>query len=656
MDERVYKLLNWESNDGKTERAVIDIENHDDRKFFWNYWHKNKDYLKANGFSINKESDDAFYMYHVFTDEQIRIKEEKEKTKELSRSKTSSIEVPAPDNLNYFPYQRSGIEFIVNRDATLLGDEPGLGKTLEVAGSINWWNANKTPIKKALIICPASLRINWKRELDKWLVDKYNVGVVNRSDYPENADIVVINYDVVSKHYDKLSLIDWDLLVLDEAHYLKNSNSKRTKYIFGNKKNNISPIKANKKVFLTGTPMLNRPIELFPLLHALDSESWPNQWKFAHRYCDAKHNGYGWDFSGASNLEELQDTLRSTLMIRRTKKEVLPELPGKFRQIIELPFTPKIKKLLDAENSEWENREELLSNLKASVLLSRVNEDSDEYKESVSKLKKGVAAGFGEIAKLREKIALSKVPYVIEHLKDIEGKVVVFAHHKSVVQELHKAFGEESVMLVGDTRMDERQEAVDRFQTDSGVKYFIGSIMAAGVGITLTSSSHVVFAELDWVPGIMSQCEDRCARIGQKNNVLVQHLVLEGSLDARIAKILVDKQDVIDKALDLEYSFSEPSIPDEVLVLPPEKEFKKESANVSDNEKLLLLKKLKFLVSFDEDKAAYSNGVGFNKIDSKIGESLSSQLFLTNRQAVLAKKLLKKYENQLVRLGFNENE
>ena len=646
MDNRVYKLLNWENNDDKEELALIDIKDHSDRKFFWNYWHTNKEHLKANGFSMFKGDDKNFYMKHVLKEEVERIKKEKEKTKKLSRAVNARIKVPAPEGLDYFPYQKAAIKFAKTRPSTLIGDEMGTGKTVTTAGIINY----DSKIKKVLVICPASLRINWKRELDKWLVKNYKVGVVNRSEYPNGSDIIVINYDVVPKHHETLSSIEWDLLVIDEAHYLKNRNAKRTKYILGHEKSGISGIKSKKKVFLTGTPILNRPIEMFPILNALDSETWSSQWKFAKRYCDAKHNGFGWDFSGSSNLDELQDELRSSIMIRRTKKEVLPELPGKFRQVIELPYNNKIKKLLDQEKSEWDNKEELLNELKASSLVARISDNRDDYKESVESLKQGVAASFGDMAKLREKIALLKVPYVIEHLKDIDSKVVVFAHHKSVVNALYEELGDEAVVLVGDTKMEDRQDAVDRFQNDPKVKYFIGSIMAAGVGITLTSSSHVVFAELDWVPGVINQCEDRCARIGQKNNVLVQHLVLEESLDAKIAKTLTKKQEVIDKALDLEYSLSEPVTPEEKEV--EYKDVHSFKGSFSQEDKNELLNKLRFLANFDEDGARQMNNVGFNKIDSHIGKSLASQLFLSDKQAYVAEKILKKYKGQLERLGY----
>lgn len=644
MDDSVKKLLTW-SREENLESAVVDIKNPADRKYFWNYWHTNKEYLRSNGYRVSKENDGLFYIFHEisYADEEKKRRLEKKSTITLSRASNFDIMVPSPNGLDYLNYQKAGIQFINTRDNTLLADEPGLGKTVQIAGMIN---SSNSKLKNILIICPASIKLNWKRELEKWLIEEYKIGIVDRSEYPTEVDIVIINFDVVHKHHAQLTKKTWDLLVIDEVHFLKSKTARRSKYVFGSKKEKILPISAHKKVFLSGTPIVNKPIELFPIINALDPETWSNQWKYAQRYCDPIHTGWGWDFSGASNLEELQDKLRSTIMIRRLKSEVLPELPPKFRQVIELPTDAKTLSLIQKELKEWNSNEELLVNLKSSLMLAKINEDDNAYRDSVKNLRDGMSAKFSSMSKLREIVALAKLPYVLEHVKNAENKVVIFAHHKSVVAELKKTLGDEAVVLVGDTPMVDRQKAVDDFQNDPNIKYFIGSIKSAGVGITLTAASHVVFAELDWVPGNVSQCEDRCNRISQKNNVLVQHLVLEGSLDAKIAKTLIKKQEVIDKALDVEYSLEEPIIPEEIIIPIPE-ELQKEGEKILDDEKIELLKNLKKIAAMDEDRAATLNGVGFNRLDSAIGHSLASQSFLTNKQAVVARRLVTKYGRQL---------
>lgn len=647
MDESIEKFFNWRvSQDGKVS-APVEIEDHRNRKYFWTYWNTNKEYLKSVGFSMTKENDGKFYIHRAKNEEMEERKKSLEESVLLSRAKdVEDYQVPSPEGLSYFGYQKAAIKFATSRDSTLIGDEPGLGKTIEIAGVINVLD----DIKKVLIVCPASIRINWKRELSKWLIREFSIGVVDRSKYPVNSDIVIINFDVVHKHHEKLVKEDWDLLVIDEVHFLKSSSTRRSKYIFGDKKK-IPKIPAKKRIFLSGTPIVNKPIELFPILHELDPETWSNKWKYAHRYCGAYHNGFGWDFNGSSNLDELQEKLRSTLMIRRLKKDVLSDLPPKFRQVVELPLDEKTARLVADEISAWEENETLISKIRASVFLARVNQDESEYRESVRNLKEALSKGnFSTLSSLREKVGLAKVPYVVEHIKDIDEKVVIFAHHKSVIRKLKEELGDKAVVLSGETSVDDRQSAIDRFQNDDTVRYFIGSIKAAGVGITLTSSSRVVFAELDWVPGTVSQCEDRCYRIGQKNNVLVQHLVLEGSLDSKMIKTIINKQEIIDKALDDEYDVEELRespvyIEDKNSIKFPTKEEFKEG--ISEDEKIDLLHKLKFIAAFDLDRAVIANNAGFSKTDTLIGNSLASCNRLTDRQAVVARKLVKKYRRQL---------
>ena len=258
--------------------------------------------------------------------------------------------------------------------------------------------------------------------------------------------------------------------------------------------------------------------------------------------------------TGSANLHELQTKLRGCIMIRRLKADVLTELPAKRRAVIELSQNGAAK-AVKAEQEGWAEYQDLLEDLRTRVELAKASDKAEDYEAAVEKLKKAASAAFTEMAKLRHATAVAKIPYVIGHINDsIEGgkKVIVFAWHKDVINALEVEFGERAVSVTGDTPMARRQDAVDRFQTDPECWVFLGNIQAAGVGLTLTASSHVIFAELDWVPGNVTQAEDRAHRIGQKEMVLVQHLVLEGSLDAKMARTIVQKQIVIDQALDKE--------------------------------------------------------------------------------------------------------
>lgn len=616
---------------------------------FWQLWRASKSELKAEGYSLSKQ-DGKWEVCHWGALPK-EVLEEREANRELSKATDAEVDVPSPEGLDYLPYQRAGIAFASDKVATLIGDEMGLGKTIQSIGVINGNEA----IKRVLVICPASLRLNWQKEMKAWLTREFSIGVVDRSDYPENTEIVIINYDVLKKHHDKLREVEWDLMIVDEVHYLKNKDSQRTKEVFGFKKWNpktrtheveVTPIPNKRRVYLTGTPIVNRPMELFPILNSLDSKTWPSFWKYAQRYCGATYENGHWNFTGHSNLEELQDRLRSTIMIRRLKRDVLTELPPKRRQIIEVPASAKVQKLVQAEKDAWDVRQERLDALAAAVEMSKASDDPEDYKTAVSALREGMGAAFTEVAKMRYEVAMAKVPYVVEHINTFEEKVVVFAHHKDVVKELKAAFGDTAVVLVGDTPMSKREEAVERFQTDDSVRVFIGSIKAAGVGITLTAASNVVFAELDWVPGNMSQAEDRCHRIGQQESVLVQHIVLEDSLDAHIAATLVQKQEVIDKALDRDYEL--PAVPvRDRTDYPSRDKVEKEAAKLSQEEINLIHEKLRYLAAYDQDRALHRNGVGFNGVDSNIGHSLANSHALTPKQAVLGEKILKKYHRQL---------
>ena len=643
--DEVIASLNFDEprlvNTKAGERLVSNASPSDD---FWTAWKTYKAELKNAGISVGKDKAGNWQVAKW----ELPNQEERQETLELSRATDLDVDIPAPTGQEYLGFQKAGIYFAKDKD-TLIADAMGVGKTIQAIGVLNM----HPEYRNVLVICPASLRLNWQRELNKWMVKPRTVGYVDRADYPEDVDVLIINYDIVEKHIDKLHARKWDLLIIDEAHYLKNPKAKRTKYILGSSKksDDIPPIKARHKLFLTGTPILNRPIELFPLINALDPANWPSFWPYGLRYCNGHQNGYGWDFSGSSNLEELQERLRSTIMIRRLKEEVLTELPPKRRQVIELPATGQARKLVSKEKAAWQQHEEVIETLKLAVELAKVNGTEDEYREAVRALGEGIESSFTEMAALRQEIALEKVPYVVEHVKDIADsgeKVIIFAHHKSVVRALKAALGDEAVVLVGDTKIEDRQAAVDAFQTDSRIRYFIGSIKAASVGITLTAASNVVFAELDWVPGNLSQAEDRAARIGQRFSVLVQHLVLEDSLDVRMAQTLIDKQEIIDRALDVEVEI-EPVVDLGAIKLPDYKQVEKETTarKFSEDEKKELLRQVQLLASYDADRAQARNDVGFNRFDSKFGHELAKLDSLSDKQAYFAEKLVHKYRRQL---------
>jgi SWI/SNF-related matrix-associated actin-dependent regulator 1 of chromatin subfamily A len=527
------------------------------------------------------------------------------------------------------------------------------GKTVQALGLIN----SDKSIKRVLVVCPASLKINWSRETAKWLLDKRTVGIAEGDDLP-HCDVVIINYDILPRHIEALVERDWDLVILDECHAIKNGKAKRTKAAL--------QLQAKRKLCLTGTPILNRPKELWTITQFLDAQLFPNFFRYGKKFCGAYKNRWGWDFDGASNLGELHDTLQSSIMIRRLKKDVLRELPPKVRQVIELPRAGCIK-ALKAEAKSFDGHRQNVAELREAVELAKMSDDEGEYRKAVDALKAGVVAAFSAISDQRHQVALAKVPAVIECLQDAvesSGKVICFAHHQDVIAQITAAFGGAAVSLVGGDSQSRRQEAIDRFQSDDSVRLFVGSIHAAGQGITLTAAAHVVFAELDWTPSWISQCEDRAHRIGQSESVLVQHLVLEGSLDSYIAKTMVGKQRVMDRMLDTDN-------PDEVEAMAREADLPviplcdikddepKTRKDIADLALCLgaegvakVHASLRFLAGRC-DGASEEDGMGFNKMDTGIGHLLADLDSLSPRQAAYGLMIVKKYYKNQVPEGLH---
>lgn len=464
-----------------------------------------------------------------------------------SASVVRGANIPVPSGKQYFPYQQAGICFALQHSGVLIGDEMGLGKTIQAIGVIN---AEKP--KTVLVVCPATLKINWRKELERWLTDPYRIHVLRSTDqFPTMPEIVIMNYDILGKFQKQIRAVEWDLLIADEAHFMKNPKAQRTIALLGKGKK-VAPVRANRKILLTGTPITNRPIEIFPLVSYLWPSVFNNLFHFAKRYCAAHQDGYGWDFTGASNLEELQNMLRANGMIRRLKKDVLKELPPKTRQVVVLP-SESVAKLINHEGVKAKQFESEFRRLQIAVRQAKAQRDDAGYKNAVARLRQAHNVAFTEMAAVRKELAVAKIPFAIEYVEQIieEGqKVVVMAHHRDVVDKLQNHFGLKAVKLYGGMSDVEKSNNVDRFQTDPTCMVFIGSISAAGVGITLTAAQKMLFVELDWTPANMLQAEDRIHRIGQEGNALIQQLVFDGSLDAKMADTLVRKMAVIEKALD----------------------------------------------------------------------------------------------------------
>jgi len=484
--------------------------------------------------------------------------------------------IPVPAGLKYRSFQEDGVRFLIDHPRAWLGDDMGLGKTIQICGMIN----AVPQINRTLVVCPSSVKLNWKKELEKWVSFCPQVGVAYGNHFPD-TNIVIVNYDIMSRHYEATRRFTWDLMVADEAHYCKNIGAKRTQMVVGS--NEFVPIPAHRAVAMTGTPIVNRPIELYPMLRYLAPHQFPDYHAFGNYFCGGlgeiifqnfgstanyqafrifcykkgikakpRISAQHWDelraflpnpnvlqyrildeYTGASNLDHLNALLKSTVMLRRLKRDVLKELPPKQRQIIEIKPDASVMRLIEMENKIVAERG--MDEAFARSVYQDINEGN-------------FAPEFGELSTVRRTLAEYKVKYLIQHLRSLPDKVVCFVHHKGTVDAIRAEFGDSCVVVDGRTTSNKKEEAKEAFQTDEDIRLFVGTT-AAAEGITLTASSHVVMGEPQWVPGIVSQMEDRCHRIGQEGSVLVQHVVLSGSLDVRMLRTVIQKQEVIEQAV-----------------------------------------------------------------------------------------------------------
>lgn len=439
------------------------------------------------------------------------------------------LNIIAPPNKQYLPFQIEGIKWITSRKSSMIGDEMGLGKTIQAIGAINTMDA-----RKVLIICPAGVKLNWDQELNEWLMEPLNVCVVMGKTFkiPADANVVIVNYDLVAHSFIWQQLVahDWALLVCDEAHYLKNQSAKRTKAVLA--RNGIVH-KAAYNVMLTGTPILNRPIELFPVLKVCAPQvlgKYQNYISYSYRYCAGHKQGFRFVNTGASNTRELGERLRATYMLRRTVDEVQKDLPDKTYHVHLLDSTTdmqgKLTKIMDPGRLDF------------------------KYMDSLD----------GEhIATVRRETAMEKVKHALPHIKDkIEQveKLVIFVYHTSVLAFLKENLtAYEVVSVSGGDSIEDRQRAIDSFRRKTGgAKVFIGQIQAAGQGINGLQESchHVSFVEWSWVPGEIEQAIKRVHRMGQKHKVIVDFYVWAKSVEEHMMRTALDKlktiREIVDKA------------------------------------------------------------------------------------------------------------
>lgn len=473
------------------------------------------------------------------------------------------------------PFQQEGVSWLERMGGRgLLADEMGTGKTVQITAY-----AHKNRKFPMMVVVPNSIKLNWRNEIVAMTGNQYQINVVGivygkrESAYRKTIhpnvtyskdpipghDIYLINYDIVAKHVKAIEGLGIEFLVVDESHKIKNYKATRTQAIVrlvtgfetkkvvgrGDVRTRVSR-GIESSVFMSGTPLVNRPVELWTTVNTL--ADWvPPFSKFMGygiNFCGARRGTFGWDFTGSSNLPVLNDLLNRHIMLRRLKMDVLKDLPPKIYSTIPLQFD---RKEYDSVAGAFTGKVDWKAGMQTLIQYGGNAPKSDEV--------------IVQIQKLREIAGYAKINAAIEWIKDFVDagqKLVVFAHNRNVLQKVHTALaadedvgGDSVVTIMGGVDTDDRDVAVHKFQNDPKVRAILVGITAGGFGLTLTAASAVAFIQLPWTPGDLQQAADRVHRVGQTaDSVMVYNLVAEGTIEEEICDMIVEKAQIMDGALD----------------------------------------------------------------------------------------------------------
>ncbi len=438
----------------------------------------------------------------------------------------SALSLPDAIKAALRPYQAAGVAYLLAHPCSIGGDEMGLGKTLQALATLE--ASGSYP---ALVICPASLTHTWRHEAARWFPGR-RVQIVRdgKTAIDADAEIVVVSYDLAKRVSPALQARRWAALVCDEAHYLKAGKSQRTKAI-----QEIAD-HIPRRHLLTGTPITSKPADLIEPLRVLGLLDSLGGWRtYVTRYCAGRQGRFGWEYDGASHTAELAEKLRGIGMVRRLKSDVLQDLPAKIRSARVVDLDSAERRAITATESE----------------LRKLLAKAPTPAEAAQHRRDAIAL----LGRMRHAVGVAKVPAVVEAATEVldEGrKIVVMAHHREVLDGIEAGLreaGHRCVRIDGETSSAARDAAVQAFQGDPDTRVFLGSVTAAGVGITLTAASDVIIAEQDWTPAILDQAEDRLHRIGQRDSVTALHILAAGTVDEAIAALVERKRAVIDSVL-----------------------------------------------------------------------------------------------------------
>ena len=445
------------------------------------------------------------------------------------------------DHVELKPFQRKAsneIDWLGGR--ALVALDMGLGKTLlSLYKALILWEA--TPV---IVVCPANVKYHWAAEARR--VKRVELIVLEGRRggcLPRSADVVIVNYDVLKGWVPHLRALRPRCIVIDECHYIANPQAKRTKAIRELCKG------IHHVLALSGTPLINRPIELYPTLNILNPRTFPSKLRFAHRYCNPHLTPWGWDYQGASNTEELHELLFNHVMVRYRKRDVLDQLPPKSCETVELTLSdPKEYQLANKDFLAWLAAQDTQAARRASRA------------EQVTKT--------GYLLRLSAMLKLQAVTdWVKSFLVDSDEKLVLFYTHRRVAQRLEEEFHGMSLRIDGSVTGKDRHQAVDRFIHDSQIRLLLGNIQAAGIGIDGLQwvCSSAAFVELPWQPGALRQAEDRLWRMGASTKVDIYYLVAYNTVEGKLCRILRDKQSTVSSILDGDKSVDDLSVFDQLI-------------------------------------------------------------------------------------------
>ena len=525
LNEKIKKILN-------EHKAQFDKETN---LFFVGFNEYNsilkKFYDLNNRFYIKKIPNFVLTLFNKFNDIDYNVIKFKEKLNE-EKFKINVIDYTDdfkhPKNFNdlsddlidyLYEYQKDGVKFGIKKHGRcLIADEMGIGKTIQALCIAKLYEED-WPV---LIICPGSVKYSWKNEIQlRLLIPEKNIQIINSSKTKlnkKNINFYIISYDLCRNLQKKLKKLNLNFYILDESHCIKSPVAKRSKII-------IPLVKKSKRILLlTGTPLLNIPMEAYTTLEILNPQYFNNFKKFGRRFCDPKLTPFGLKWSGASNTKELH-AIFELFMIRRLKKDVLKFLPPKTRIKIKIDCDEKIINEMGLKKNDIHS--------------------TSKSKNGMSRLEMYVKTGYAKLVGIKA---------YVKYLLESQVKFLLFAHHLKILDEIEKFVKKHKynyIRIDGSTKPENRFKLSNKFQTDEKIKIALLSITSCGTGITLTAANICVFAELIWTPSLMIQAEDRVHRIGQKSESIdIRYLYGEFTLDDYILEVLSRKKIFVSTTLD----------------------------------------------------------------------------------------------------------